>query len=540
MPRRLLLAILLLIAAPLVLLGWTSVRGMRNENLIAKQGLTQLLEQRLSESEPALRGVVERYARDLSQRLTSLSGAKLLDALRELDRSEPIVRSTMLVQSSGTLVHPTEPLSDDLAQRNRYAALLSLAASRPALSQATDSPAIKGIQVGLPQWQPWFMDQGLQLVLWIPRENEVVVGILLERSRWIADLIAVSPQSRSSSSGDRASRATALTNDATGYSELVDEQQRTIYRWGDSTAADLPSLAAVFVGAPLANWKLSYHGDLATLAPNASSATIWLPLLATLVVFAALGAYVLSSTQRQMRLARDQVSFAGQVSHELRTPLTNIRLYADLAKSDIESLSAAADRQKLLPRLEVIAQESERLGGLVSGVLEFMRGDHSAAILQPREIELGATIDQIIEPFLPGFAAAGIECQHQTGGTVLVCIDPDILRIVLVNLLGNVEKYAAQGKYVNVESKVQNEQVIVRVCDRGPGIASKYRRHVFEPFTRLDNSTSAPSGTGIGLPIALAAAKRHGGDLVIKSPLGVGVCFELTLPIKSPARKDSR
>ncbi len=539
MPRRLLLAILLLIAAPLVLLGWSSVRGLRNENLIAKQRLTQLLEQRLLESEPALRAVIDRYERDLSTRLAVLSGPKLLDALRDLERTDPIVRSTLLLQASGAVVHPAEPLSDELSQRNRYAALLSLAASRPAISQAGDSTLTKSAPVLRPLWQPWFMDQGLQLVLWMPKENDVVVGILLERSRWIADLIAVSPQSRSDSSSDYPRRTSTPTKETTGYSELVDEQQRTIYRWGDSPPTDLPRLAQVVVAAPLSNWKLCYHGDLATLSPNASATTIWLPLIATLVVLASLGAYVLTSTQRQMRLARDQVSFAGQVSHELRTPLTNIRLYADLAKSDIESLDDSAVKQKIRPRLDVIAQESERLGGLVSGVLEFIRGDSSAAVLHPRNVDLGEAIDQIIEPFLPGFAAAGIVCERQDNHSGLVCIDPNILRIVLVNLLGNVEKYAAQGQYVRVESGVNDAQAIVRVCDRGPGIAAKHRRHVFEAFARLDNSTSAPSGTGIGLAIALAAAKRHGGDLVIKPSSPPGVCFELTLPIKPLAKRDS-
>jgi len=94
-----------------------------------------------------------------------------------------------------------------------------------------------------------------------------------------------------------------------------------------------------------------------------------------MTVLVSVGAYVVSATRRQMKLAKDQVSFAGHVSHELRTPLTNIRLYADLAKRDVADLQDDSLQQKLGSRLDVIALESARLSGLVSGVLDFMRGD---------------------------------------------------------------------------------------------------------------------------------------------------------------------
>ena len=140
-------------------------------------------------------------------------------------------------------------------------------------------------------------------------------------------------------------------------------------------------------------------------------------------------------------------------------------------------------------------------------------------------------IDQTLKQFQPSFVAAGIEIDRVSDADRPVPIDSDLLEMILVNLLGNVEKYATDGKYVLVQSAITKNELVVTVSDRGPGIPLRHCRRIFDPFTRLDDSISAPSGTGIGLTIARKMANRHGGTLhLIKT--AIGASFELRLPIQ--------
>jgi len=77
----------------------------------------------------------------------------------------------------------------------------------------------------------------------------------------------------------------------------------------------------------------------------------------------------------------------------------------------------------------------------------------------------------------------------------------------------------------------------VRVSDHGPGIAPRQHKNVFKAFRRLDDTISAPSGTGIGLTIARRVARRHGGDVIIVAT-PKGVCFEVKIRV-SPAAAES-
>ncbi len=541
MPRRLLLAILMLIAAPMVILGWLSVRSLKSEEVIAKQRLISVFEQQLITQQLPLKELLEGYKQRLAAEVAGLEGEDLLNIVRKLERDDPVVKGCVLVTANGPVAHPSQPLSDDPKDLNRYAALVALAANRPTFlrnekgtmsSSRRQSSALEMTPSALanesidPVWQTWFRDQGMQLVLWFPQMDGDALGIVLERSRWIADVIGALPTTPSIDSS--LSKNVPLSP---GYSEIVDEQQKAIYRWGNRGDGDLPLIAEASAGVPLSNWALHYHGDVTQLLPNQASTVVLWSVIATSAVFVAIGAYVVTSMQRQMKLASDQVSFAGQVSHELRTPLTNIRLYVDLAKSDLADSESEALTSIVTPRLEVISQECERLTDLVSGVLDFVRGDQAAKRLRLRAGIADEWIDKILEPFIPGFAASGIKVERIREASQSIVLDEDILRIVLVNLLGNVDKYAASGKYVLIRSSIENNKLMVRVRDHGPGIPIRYRRHIFKPFTRLNHAIEAPSGTGIGLSIAQSAAKRHGGSLVLEPCAPPGACFLLSLPL---------
>lgn len=549
MPRRLLFALLLLVAAPLVLLGWLSASAYQQQQRQAREQLTRFFESRLAEIDRSLAEVFDSYRRSLQSELEDQPIT--IDRLRQLDRENPIVRSSIFVNKSGVLIHPPRPQPEQAEKVALFAALPAIIGGKPDLgkvdtgdTQAAQQPlqaaSSKGYStrsavppnflLGDGRWQVWYMDEGVQLIYWMPRSDGAAIGVLLERARWIADLTAKLPDTIAGTANSTPNGSPALAE--SGFTVLADEAGRTVYRWGNDEPRNQNPLASRNLSQPLSSWKLEYHSrDPLDGAP--STAFLVASIVGIAIVLLSLGGYVLTSVQRQMRSARQRVSFASQVSHELRTPLTNIRLYAELAENDLQKLSAGETKDSLGQRLQVIDTESRRLGRLVSGVLELIRDPRKQR--QPRiaEVVPDEVIDQTLTQFAPSFEQAALRIDRCAEASQTVGIDADILELILVNLLSNVEKYASSGGSVTVRSRTDGDQLIVDVFDHGPGIPWHHRRRVFRPFTRLDDSIQAPSGTGIGLTIARQLARRHGGDLeLVEDENHRGACFRLNLRIE--------
>ena len=119
---------------------------------------------------------------------------------------------------------------------------------------------------------------------------------------------------------------------------------------------------------------------------------------------------------------------------------------------------------------------------------------------------------------------------RQTLANAAVRIDPDALSQITGNLLSNVEKYAAAGKWLWLNCAVTEDFLTLEVRDRGEGIPSAARQRIFEPFERVLQTTSeGASGTGLGLSIARDLARRMGGDLELLDN-EIGATFRLRIP----------
>ncbi|GAA5507797.1 HAMP domain-containing sensor histidine kinase [Novipirellula caenicola] len=552
MTHRLLIALIALIAAPLVLLGWGTSSLLRRQRETAQQQLHTVLQSRLLEIDQSLSEVLAGHARRISAALDRPGNP--ISRFEQITRHDPVVRQCFFANAKGVIVYPPKPVAEDPEAIAIYAALPAIIASNPGLEiseldrpsgdvstklQPTRSqpPQSKsgGKSAAKPaattvRWQVWYMDEGSQLILWLLKSNGDSIGVLLERARWVSELIAALPDAKSVAIANPAVTKTSATQaDSISCTSLVDEAGQIVYRWGsDLETADDP-IAVVPLSPPLSSWQLQYN-NASPLLPESGSLATMLSISGLAVMLLALGAYVMTSVQRQMHVARSRVSFAGQVSHELRTPLTNIRLYAELAESDLENLPEGDTRETIGRRLRVIDSESRRLGRLVSGVLEMVRDERNVRAPSRKPTDVDKLIDQTLAQFAPRFDTLGIEVQRDADAAGPLCVDPDIIEMVLVNLLSNVEKYAASGKYVRVASSIEGNELVVTVTDRGPGIPRRYHRKIFRPFFRLDDSIHAPSGTGIGLAIAKLAAQRHAGRLTIEN-VDVGTQFELRVAV---------
>ncbi len=243
------------------------------------------------------------------------------------------------------------------------------------------------------------------------------------------------------------------------------------------------------------------------------------------------------TTEAESQQARDQ--FVASLSQELRTPMTSIIGYTDLLLG--ESVGPLGEMQRKF--LQRVKANVERLSGLLNDLI-------SVTVIDAGQLELHRTrvdINQIIEDAVVASRAQledkeiTLELNLMEQSTPLEA-DPDRLRQVLANLLGNAIKCSPVGSTIQVTTAIHQEReqgktaplryVKVSVRDSGGGIAPRDREHVFERFYRADKALINGLGeTGVGLAIAKALVEAHGGRIWVESEMGIGSTFSFLLPI---------
>jgi two-component system sensor histidine kinase MprB len=216
-----------------------------------------------------------------------------------------------------------------------------------------------------------------------------------------------------------------------------------------------------------------------------------------------------------------QKRFVADASHELRTPLTSLQ-------TNIEVLARAPDlepakRERLLRDLVRETQEMKRI---VEGLLELARSGRGD--LEHRPVRLDELVLDTIERVAPRHDAVTFASSL---AETTVDGDPVRLERAVSNLLENAAKWSPPGGAVDVTLA----DGVLRVRDRGPGVAEEDRAHVFERFYRAADARSLP-GAGLGLAIVKEVADAHGGRVAVEDVDGAGACFALTLPtVNGPA-----
>jgi signal transduction histidine kinase len=243
------------------------------------------------------------------------------------------------------------------------------------------------------------------------------------------------------------------------------------------------------------------------------------------------------TAEAESQQARDQ--FVASLSQELRTPMTSIIGYTDLLLG--ESVGVLGEMQRKF--LQRIKANVERLSSLLNDLI-------SVTVIDAGQLELHRTqvdINQIIEDTVIA-SRAQLEDKEITFALnlmeqpPLIEADPDRLRQVLANLLGNAIKCSPVGSTIQISTAIHQESepgktipiryIKVSVRDSGGGIAPRDRERVFERFYRADKALINGLGeTGVGLAIAKALVEAHGGRIWVESEMGVGSTFSFLLPI---------
>ncbi|MFP4444233.1 MAG: sensor histidine kinase, partial [Spirochaetia bacterium] len=137
-------------------------------------------------------------------------------------------------------------------------------------------------------------------------------------------------------------------------------------------------------------------------------------------------------------------------------------------------------------------------------------------------------VKMTVSRFYLSFKIAEIEVVTDLDASGEVMIDGDAFQQILGNLLSNVEKYAASGKFASIHTRREGNNTVLTVRDKGPGIPAKHRRKIFQPFYRCSHNLTDAAGTGIGLAVVRDLSRRHGGGVTV-GPGNPGTVFTVRL-----------
>jgi signal transduction histidine kinase len=242
-----------------------------------------------------------------------------------------------------------------------------------------------------------------------------------------------------------------------------------------------------------------------------------------------------SMTQRVQASQKSQREFVANVSHELKTPLTSIQGFAQ-AILDGTADTPQARRQAA----QIIQDEAARMHRMALDLLDLARLDAGTADLKMSPLDVGILLNGIAEKFAPLAERAGVKIVVDAAFLPALRGDGDRLAQVFTNLVDNALKFTPAGGLVTLSARAAASDVELVVADSGAGIAPEALAHIFDRFYQADASRARRErqGAGLGLAIAREIVGAHGGKISVRSRLGEGSVFTITLPISQPPAKN--
>lgn len=224
---------------------------------------------------------------------------------------------------------------------------------------------------------------------------------------------------------------------------------------------------------------------------------------------------------------RRLTQFTADASHELRTPLAVIQSQVELA------LGKRRTVEEYEFTLQTCLKSSDRMRGLVEGLLLLARSDSEHLDLQLQNMDLRQIVEDAVAQCQGHASELGIDLDCVTPESdVPVRVDPRFFVRIPVNLIENALQYTPGNGRVSVEVTTDRGQAILVVRDTGCGISEEQQPRIFDRFFRADTARSRRTGgNGLGLAICRSLAEAHGGTITCSSQSGHGTTMIVQLPL---------
>lgn len=555
----------LLLLVPTLAVGGGALWLLRREQ-------ARLDEQAVAAAE-SRRSAIEARARLIAENVELLVGdvqAGLMATLREVpnenpnpflddwEKTNPLVRATFRLAADNRVLRPTAaarlttgfgPWLDALVSAAPWRGLVPTALKESQLEQqlrgdvsmnvsqvqnarsalndlATKNRPMKkdaDVVADREGWTPWREGPELHLLGWRKTATGEVLGLEVQLAAFAARLGDVLPKD-----GDFANAFALREAGGAVLQSKIYSVSRPSPR---ATEPEPPAITVPLAPGVLPGWEVVGFVRDSEAARGAGGGFFLVGALLIGAFMAAIlsgGSLLLWQARRSEAEAAQKTSFVANVSHEFKTPLTTIRLYAELLEQ-----GRVRDAAQGSDYLRTIGRETQRLARLVNNALDFSRLEQGKKKYAREQIDLTAEITRLLDTHAPRLAESGMTLQRLLPTTPLtLTTDRDAVEQVVLNLLDNAYKYAADGGEVTVILAARKEGgAEVRVADRGPGVPPEHRERIFEKFHRVDDAlTAEKSGAGLGLSIARQLARGLGGELRYAPRAGAGAEFILELP----------
>ncbi len=243
---------------------------------------------------------------------------------------------------------------------------------------------------------------------------------------------------------------------------------------------------------------------------------------------------VFSDITRLKNLERIRKDFVANVSHELKTPITSIRGFIETLKD-----GAIDDRDTARRFITIMEQQAFRLGAIIDDLLTLSRLEQNETGTIPMErTRVGDLFDEVRTLCADKAESRRTDLVFSCPENLECVINPGLMEQAITNLVQNAIKYSPEGSEVTIQAWVEPKEsgekdLVFKVTDNGPGIGESYLPRIFERFYRVDPGRSREQGgTGLGLAIVRHIAIVHGGTVSVKSAVGAGSSFRITMPFR--------
>lgn len=233
-----------------------------------------------------------------------------------------------------------------------------------------------------------------------------------------------------------------------------------------------------------------------------------------------------NSIRIQEKTDRTRKEWITNITHDLKTPLSPIKGYAELLLD-----SAVTERQTVQQYAAIILKNVDHTEKLINDLKLTYQLESGAFPIQFQRVNVNRYLKEVIIDIVndPSFSERDIVFKSGAA-EVYMNIDTDLFRRVIQNLVINALVHNPQDTRVTISVTRKNNTLWISIRDNGTGISEKEQTDLFTRYYRGNNTKEKTEGSGLGLAIAKQIITLHGGDIVVKSKLGVGTEFLILFP----------
>lgn len=237
---------------------------------------------------------------------------------------------------------------------------------------------------------------------------------------------------------------------------------------------------------------------------------------------------------KQVELEEMRQDLTAMLFHDLQSPLGNVISSLELLAIEAEGLGG---NEAVDTMIDIAKRSSYRLQTLIRSLLDINRLEAGQSITDQSLVNICVLIEEVDEIEKPNFEQRDVELIKDVSQDLpFVHVEEDMIRRVLINLIGNALKYSQKGQKITISANpVEDEEtLLITVSDEGEGIPHKFRNTIFEKFERIKYSETESKGLGLGLAFCRLAIEAHGGKIWVDDAPEGGARFNFTLPILTP------